>query len=101
MPCLIGCAALLCPRVILVLLWLFDNAWLTAPFQTKIFPLIGFILMPLTTLAYAWAWHLGNGSVTGSGLGIVVIIIGFLFDLGMLGGSGSTARRSSPARSKE
>ena len=74
MPCLLGCLLVLSPRVVLVLLWLFDNAWLTQAFQTAIWPLLGFILLPLTTLAYAVAWHLGDGSI--SGIGIVLIVIG-------------------------
>lgn len=90
MPCLVGFLALLFPRVVLVLLFLFDTAWLTGAFQTAFWPILGFILMPLTTLAYAWAWHLGGGTI--SGIGIVIIVIGVLIDLGMLGGGGKSAR---------
>lgn len=97
MPCLLGCLLVLSPRVVLVLLWLFDNSWLTQPFQTWIWPLLGFVLLPLTTLAYAVAWHLGDGTI--SGFGIVLIVVGVVIDLGMLGGGGTSARRSPSARS--
>lgn len=66
---------------------------MTQPFQTVIWPVLGFILLPLTTLAYALAWHLGDGSITN--MGIILIVLGVLIDLGMLGGGGRTARPAS------
>lgn len=93
MPCAIGCLALCFPRVILVLVWLFGNGWLQGAYNGLLMPILGFIFLPLTTLAYAWAWHAGGGTI--SGIGIVVIVIAVLVDLGMLGGGGSTARRPS------
>ena len=54
MPCLAGCLALVLPRVTLVLVWLFTN-YLQEAYQTWLWPLLGFFLLPLTTLAYAWA----------------------------------------------
>jgi hypothetical protein len=90
MPCLIGCFALFMPRLALVLVWLFSK-YLGEAYQTVIWPLLGFIFMPLTTLAYAWAWHYGHGSV--AGLGLVVVVIAVLIDLGLLGTSGASRRR--------
>jgi hypothetical protein len=75
------------PRLALVLVWLFSD-YLGTAYQTTIWPLLGFIFMPLTTLAYAWAWHFGNGSV--AGIGLVVVVLAVLIDLGLLGTSGAS-----------
>jgi hypothetical protein len=89
MPCLIGCLALCMPRLALFLVWLFSD-YLSTAYQTVIWPVLGFLFMPLTTLAYAWAWHQGGGSV--SGIGLVVVVIAVLIDLGLLGTSESSRR---------
>lgn len=91
MPCLIGCLALVTPRLALVLVWLFSN-YLGEAYQTILWPLLGFIFMPLTTLAYAWAWHFGDGSV--NGLGLVVVVLAVIIDLGLLGTGESSRRRA-------
>ncbi len=90
MPCLVGCLALFFPRVAIVLVWLFSD-FLTKPYPNFFWPVLGFIFLPLTTLAYAWAWHFGGGSITG--LGVVVIVLAVLFDLGTLGGGAHSGRR--------
>ena len=64
MPCAVGCLALFFPRVILVLVWLFGDGWLQAAFSGMLMPILGFLFLPLTTLAYAWAWHAGDGNIT-------------------------------------
>lgn len=96
MPCLIGCLALSMPRLALFLVWLFSD-YLREAYQTVLWPLLGFFVMPLTTLAYAWAWHHGNGSV--NGIGLVVVVLAVLIDLGLLGTSESS-RRSARLRSR-
>jgi hypothetical protein len=78
------------PRLALFLVWLFSN-YLGEAYQTMLWPLIGFFVMPLTALAYAWAWHFGNGSV--DGLGLVVVVLAVLIDLGLLGTGESSRRR--------
>ncbi len=94
MACLLGLIALSCPRLILVLVWLFGDGWLQSAWTQPIIPIVGFIILPLTTLAWAWAWHAGGGSV--QGVGLIVVVVAFLFDLGCgsLGRNGA-ARRSS------
>ena len=89
MPCLIGCLALLTPRLAIVLVVLFSD-YIGEAYQTVIWPLLGFFLMPLTTLAYAWAWHQGNGSV--QGVGLVAVVVAVLIDLGIIGGNASHER---------
>jgi hypothetical protein len=88
MPCLVALLALFLPRVTMVLLYLFSD-YLQRAFQTALWPLLGFIFMPYTTLAYAWAIN-SNGSV--SGLYLVVVVIAVLVDLGVMGGSARTRR---------
>ena len=89
MPCLLGCAALLFPRLIIVLTVIFSD-YIGQAYQTILWPLLGFIFLPLTTLAYAWAWHYGNGSV--NGLGLVAVVIAVFIDLGLLGGCASNKK---------
>ena len=93
MGCIAGLGALFFPRVILILVWLLGGGWLQESYQTVLWPVLGFFLMPLTTLAYAFAWHMGEGSIQGAG--IVVVVIGVIVDLGL---TGSGARVHSHSR---
>ena len=83
MPCLVAIGALIFPRLILVLVWLFSD-YLGRAYETVIWPLLGFLFLPLTTLAYAFAIN-ANGSVEGWYLAAVVVAV--LIDLGIIGGS--------------
>ena len=89
MPCLIGCLALSAPRFAIVLVVLFSD-YIGRAYETTLWPLLGFFIMPLTTLAYAWAIN-SRGSVAGVHLAVVVIAV--LIDLGLIGGSASERRR--------
>ena len=89
MHCLMGCLALLTPRLAIVLVFLFSN-YLGRAYQGPLWPVIGFFFMPLTTLAYAWAVNT-NGTVTGIYLAVVVIAV--LLDLGLIGTSARSRRR--------
>ena len=88
MPLLVGCLALAAPRLAIVLVVVFSD-YIGQAYQTTIWPLLGFLLLPLTTLAYAWAINSG-GDVTGIRLAVVVIAV--LIDLGVFGGSASHKR---------
>ena len=85
MPCLIALFALFFPRVAIVLVVIFSD-YIGAAYQTVFWPLLGFLFMPVTTLAYAWTIH-SNGSVSGGYL--LVVILAILLDLGILGGGAS------------
>jgi hypothetical protein len=91
MHCLIGCLALITPRLAIVLVVIFSD-FIGRAYQTMIWPLLGFFFMPLTTLAYAWAIN-ANGSV--AGVYLVVVVLAVLMDLGLIGG-GEAARRRRP-----
>ena len=55
MGCLLALLALISPRLVLFLLWIFSNV-LSRAFDSWIIPLLGFFLLPWTTLVYALAW---------------------------------------------
>ncbi len=84
MGCLVGCLVLLFPRIGLFLVFLFSD-YLGRAYETNFWPFLGFVFMPLTTLAYAWAVNT-NGTVTG--IYLVVVVIAAILDLG-LGGKGA------------
>lgn len=89
MPFLIGCLALAAPRFAILLVVVFSN-YIGHAYQSALWPFLGFLFMPLTTLAYAWAMN-SRGSVTGFSL--VVVVVAVLVDLGLVGGSASRRRR--------
>ena len=78
MPLLILFIALFFPRVVLALIAIFTT-WFHAAFNTPIWPILGFIFMPYTTLAYMAAMLNNNHSVSGGWL--VLVIIAVLVDL--------------------
>lgn len=88
MPCIVALIALMAPRVALFLVWLFSD-YLGRAYQTTIWPVLGFLFVPYTTLAYAWAIN-ANGSV--SGFYLVVLIIAVLADLGTFDGGRRAGR---------
>jgi len=90
MPVIVGCLALIAPRFAILLVVLFSD-YIGQAYQTMIWPFLGFLFMPLTTLAYAWAIN-SRGSV--EGLQLVVVVIAVLMDLGLVGGSAAGRRRS-------
>jgi hypothetical protein len=90
MPCLLTLLALITPRLVLVLVWLFSG-YLGRAYETVLWPLLGFLFLPLTTLAYAWAYNSTSGQISGGYL--FVVVVAALVDLGAIGG-GSRSRRT-------
>jgi hypothetical protein len=89
MYCLVGCLALAAPRVTIILLVIFSD-YVGRAYETTLWPLLGFFVMPMTTLAYAWAIN-ANGSV--SGLYLAVVVFAVLMDLGLVGAGARQRRR--------
>jgi len=89
MGCLLALIAVFFPRVIIVLLFLFNQPWLSGPYETVLWPVLGFIFAPFTTLAYALAL---NQAGELNGLYLLVFVIAVLMDLGAWGG-GPVAKR--------
>jgi hypothetical protein len=89
MPCLVALLALISPRLALVALWLFGSL-LSRAFDSWLVPLIGFFLLPWTTLAYAVMWSSAHRV---NGFEWLLVIVAFLFDIGAWGG-GRRAQQS-------
>ena len=79
MGCLVALFALISPRLALFALWIFSDL-LSRAFESWILPLLGFFLLPWTTLAYAVMWGVGSNGVTG--FEWFLVILAFLVDLG-------------------
>jgi hypothetical protein len=90
MPCLIAIFAVLFPRLVMIVIAITTN-WFKAAFDSPIWPLLGFLLMPYTTLAYMAAMLNNHHNVNGGWL--VLVVIAVLVDLGGQGGSARTTRR--------
>jgi len=97
MPCLVALLALLSPRLALFALWLFSNL-LDRAYEGWVVPVLGFFLLPWTTLAYAVMWDAGTSGV--EGIEWLFVILAFVIDLGAYT-SGRRARsyRTEPAPS--
>jgi hypothetical protein len=78
MACLLTLLALATPRVVVVLLWLFSN-WFNGIFDSRLWPLLGFIFLPTTLLWYTAVQHWFGGVWTL--WPIVGIVIALLIDL--------------------
>ena len=87
MGCIIPILSLFMPRVVMVFIFLLTN-WFALAFNTLLWPLLGFLFMPYTTLAWMAAM-LNNGHQV-SGIWLIIVIIAILLDLG---GQGHSARR--------
>jgi hypothetical protein len=89
MPCLLLILVLAFPRIVLLLMFLFSN-YLTRAYHGLILPLLGFIFVPLTTLAYAW---MVNTHQPIEGVNLLILLVAIVIDLGGLGGGEYHRRR--------
>ena len=86
MPCLIALFALISPRLALFFVWIFSDI-LSGAYDSWIVPLLGFFLLPWTTLAYAVMWDVGTHRV--SGFEWFVVVLAFLADVASYAGGRS------------
>jgi len=89
MPCLLLILFVAFPRIALVLLFLFST-YLQRAYHGLLLPLLGFIFLPLTTLAYAW---MVNSNLPIAGVNLLILIIAVVIDVGSLGGGEYHRRR--------
>ncbi len=82
MPCLLLILFVAFPRIALVLIFLFSN-YLQRAYHGLLLPLIGFLFLPLTTLAYAW---MVNTGLPTTGTNLLILVVAVVIDLGGLGG---------------
>jgi hypothetical protein len=83
MPCLVGVLALLFPRLVIVVLWLFTT-FFQGVYDTFLIPILGFLFLPLTLLAYTWLTKSGQPV---DAFYLVVMVLALAVDLGLVGGS--------------
>ena len=89
MPCLLLILFVAFPRIALVLIFLTSN-YLQRAYHGLLIPLVGFLFLPLTTLAYAW---MTNTRQPIAGINLIILVIAVVIDLGGIGG-GEYHRRS-------
>jgi len=89
MACLFLLVVVLFPRIALVLLFFFSH-YLERAYHGLLIPLLGFLFLPLTTLAYAWMVNTGQPT---AGVNLLILLIAVIIDLGGLGGGEYHRRR--------
>ena len=82
MPCLFAILILAFPRVAIVLLYFFTH-FFSGLFEGILIPLLVFIFLPLTLLAYAMMANMHQPHDT---VFLIVMFIAVVLDLGLLGG---------------
>ncbi len=95
MPCLVALIALFTPRFAIVLVVIFSD-YIGRAYDTNVIPFLGFLFMPLTTLAYALAIN-AHGGV--EGIYLFLIIAAALADFGVIGGGGGAVAIKAPGKS--
>ena len=89
MGCVFVLIALAVPRVLMFFALLLTD-WFPRAFETRVWPALGFVFMPYTTLAYMGAM-LNNHHVLSGGW-LAIFIVAVIVDAGHWGG-GLTCRR--------
>ena len=90
MPCLAVLFALLTPRALILILWIFTQ-WFKGLFDTALWPVLGFIFLPTTLLWYTAVQNWWNGQW---GLWqIVGLVIALMIDMSPAGGKRRRRRR--------
>ena len=84
MGCLVILLAFVSARLALFCVWIFSDD-ISLAFDGWLVPLLGFFLLPWTTLAYALLWVNGTNGV--HGFEIFLVIFAFVVDLGAYAGS--------------
>jgi hypothetical protein len=98
--CLVSLLLVGAPRLAIIVWWLLDStrftsvfsAWVrtvgSVTFPVWVWPLVGFVFLPWSTVAYVFVAPHGINT-----LEWVVLAVALLFDLGTHGGSGRSWRR--------
>jgi hypothetical protein len=87
--CLLALVAAFSPRFALFLLWVFTDR-LTIAFRSGWEGLIGFVVLPYTTLFYALVYAPGKGV---DAFGWIIVALGVLLDLATMLFGGRRGRR--------
>lgn len=84
MGCLVPLLALISPRLALFALLLFSDL-IGDAFDSWIVPVLGFFLLPWTTLAYVVMWWASDGNL---GFEWFIVVLAFVVDIGAYAKSG-------------
>lgn len=96
MGCILILLALAAPRVVMACVWIMTD-WFGRAYETTLWPVLGFIIMPYTSLAYMAAMLHNDGRV--SGLWILLLIVAILADLSSDGeASRSRKKKAKPEK---
>ena len=88
MPCLLLLLLIASPRIVLFCMWFFTNM-VGRTFHGLLLPILGFLFLPLTTIAYVW---MTTHHMAIDGINLVIIVVAVVCDLGS-GGGGARYRR--------
>lgn len=89
MPCILVVLALLFPRIVIALLYLFTT-YFQGVFDNVLIPVAGFLILPLTLLAYTYLTKAGQPV---DAFYLVVMLVAIVLDLGLIGGGARGRRR--------
>ncbi len=90
MGCILAIIALAVPRVVMFAVFLLTD-WFGRAFETRLWPVLGFMIMPYTTLAYLAAMLDNHHALTGGWLALFIAAI--IVDVAHWGGGGHTYSR--------
>ena len=90
MGCTFAVLALAVPRVLMLFVFLLTD-WFARAFQTQVWPIMGFVFMPYTTLAYLAAMLNNNHTVSGGWLALLIVAV--IVDVGHWGGAHKYRRK--------
>jgi hypothetical protein len=80
-------------RIMLLMYWISRPVQWNAAFDTWIFPCLGFLFLPFTTLMYVWLVQ-GVGGI--QGIDWLWLILAVICDIASLGSAGYANRNSIP-----
>ena len=86
MPCLLAVLIVAFPRIAILLLY-FLTSFFNGVYSTVLVPLLGFIFLPVTLLAYTWQTKSGNPV---DAFYLIVMLVAVILDLGFLEGGRRT-----------
>lgn len=88
MPCLLVLLMVSFPRLVLVGMWLFTSI-LHRAYHGMLVPILGFIFLPVTTIAYAW---MTTHHMRLEGPNAIILVVAVLLDAGSHGGAARSRR---------
>lgn len=82
---LVGCFALITPRLTLLAIWFLGGGYLQRAYDGLLWPILGCLFMPLTTLAYAFGHNTLGLQGDLSPVAWILVGVAGAMDLGLAG----------------